>query len=489
MAEIRPAIWIRNIALGGVILAFVVFFGMPSQTPGPNAVAHVGGENISRDVFEFFRQQNENQSRPFLPKNLEANQIRDLLDRQTLDGLVRRYVLAQEAAALGLRVTDAEVREEILADESFRLNGRFDRDSLERFANQLGSMRDYTEEVRRDLMLRKLQRVVASPQRVPESEARRRATQELTQLRLRYARASAERMAEEAELGPDEVRAFADAEPERVETLYRRRLHEFQAPEQVHARHVLFTGDDAAERARATRARIEAGEDFAELARELSQDLATREEGGDLGFFPRGRVLPALEQAAFALEAGQVSDLVETDRGVHLVRIDERRAASERSLEEVRFELARELLAADSARDQARQAAAQFLDAMRAGTPFDEAAATFPVEIELTPLFAGRDPLPGELARIPGVRAALFGLELGAPVERVFEAGDDFFVVWVAEREEADPADVESHALRIRERLEGDARGRVLAQWYRQRMQELQRSGDLEFYPLYPTTG
>ncbi len=96
-----------------------------------------------------------------------------------------------------------------------------------------------------------------------------------------------------------------------------------EATEQVHARHIVV-GTQV--EARQVLARLQEGADFVALARELSLDVATRENGGDLGWFPRGLVAPELEQAAFALQPGQVSDVVPLGEGFHVVQVVEREA-------------------------------------------------------------------------------------------------------------------------------------------------------------------
>ena len=169
-------------------------------------------------------------------------------------------------------------------------------------------------------------------------------------------------------------------------------------PEQIHVGHILLTGPDAATEAAAAHDRLAAGEDLATLARELSQDEATRDQGGDLGFFPRGRMLAPFEEAAFALEPGALSAPVETERGVHLIRLEERRAGVDKKLEDVAEELARELLRDERARSTARAAAEQsVVCAQRQGARFFECL--------------------GELERARALRA-----ERGASASREIEA-------------------------------------------------------------------
>jgi peptidyl-prolyl cis-trans isomerase C len=131
---------------------------------------------------------------------------------------------------------------------------------------------------------------------------------------------------------------------------YRVYRDKFVTPEAVRASHILLRVDakggegrnreQAMTLARELLGRLRAGEDFARLAREYSQDPGSARKGGDLGFFERGRMVKPFDQAAFALkQPGDLSDIVETQFGLHIIRLTERRPAGQRSFDEVRDEL------------------------------------------------------------------------------------------------------------------------------------------------------
>lgn len=161
-------------------------------------------------------------------------------------------------------------------------------------------------------------------------------------LQHRIARANAQMVAEALR---DHVLASI---PERdftalAEEAYRANPDAYRVPEQVHARHILrktAPGVDAAPiraQLEAIAARIDGGEDFAALAKEFSEDKGSAENGGDLGFFGRGRMAAPFEEAAFALkEPGQLSPVTETRFGLHLIQLVERKPASLRPFAEVK---------------------------------------------------------------------------------------------------------------------------------------------------------
>ncbi len=475
-----------GIVVGLIALAFVLVFGQPSAGPGRVAVAEVNGEVVRVDAYEFFRAQIENLQRPLQPPGGSDRAFSEQLDRLALETMLRRYILAQDARALGLRVSDEEVRREICEQPVLQTDGRCDPELFRRFLTRVGfdTERSYTQELRRDLLVRKLTRLLTSPVRISDQAVLDGLRRAQVELRLHYAISRGDAFAAELTVPPEDAAAFAEAQPDRIAAAYEARRDEFQQPESIRARHMLFTGDDALERAQEARRRLEAGEDFVALATRLSEDEATAELGGDLGFFPRGRMLEAFEEAAFAAQPRTVVGPVGTERGQHLIRVEERRPGIDRSVAEVGPELAAELLRQDLARAAARGAAERMTALLAAGKAFAEAALEAGLEAEVTPFFRPSEPLVPGIGQVPGLVEAALALTPESPHSRwVFGSQDAFYAVSLAERREPDEQALAAELEPARERLLAVARNRVVESWYRRRREEIEQAGGLTRFP------
>ena len=155
-----------------------------------------------------------------------------------------------------------------------------------------------------------------------------------------------------------------EPEPEAAEAMaraaYKAKPERFKSEEQVRARHILVAGTDAESKAKAEKilADIKAGGDFASLAKEHSADKSNADKGGDLGFFARGKMVPEFETAAFTLaKAGDLSGVVETKFGFHIIQLQEKKSAGVRPYDEVKADLVKEIVA--SVKQDARVAYAQ----------------------------------------------------------------------------------------------------------------------------------
>jgi peptidyl-prolyl cis-trans isomerase D len=183
-----------------------------------------------------------------------------------------------------------------------------------------------------------------------------------------------------------------------VERFYQDNQDQYVQTEKVHARHILIRVPQDADEATtdAARKKIEkvleeakASDDFAGLAQKHSED-STAAKGGDLGFFEKGQMVEPFEQAAFALEPGEISPVIRTTFGFHIIKMEERQEAKEKGLDEVRDEILRELKF-DQAMRMVRKKSMRLYAGIRKGKDFREAIDESKLSIRETGFFSRKD--------------------------------------------------------------------------------------------------
>ena len=254
---------------------------------------------------------------------------------------------------------------------------------------------------------------------------------------------------------------------------------EFRIEKGVRARHILFKLAEGAaadeekkirERAEFVLGKAKGGADFAALAKEFSQD-SSGPAGGELGWFSAGQMVPEFEQAAFALGKGQVSDLVRTQFGFHIIKVEDVREAGSPPFEQVRAQVAASAAAA-ALRAAVAERVAAVNDALADGE-FDAVVARFGLQVQTTGLVPREGPLPGAASR-PGTADSLFGLAEGE-VSEFARDGEDYWVYkLLAKRPSAVPSFEEARAAVERDLLAEDARQRALGE-ARLSLEELRR--------------
>lgn len=384
---------IAQIILGILIIPFA-FFGMDayfSDSATGNEVAKVGGTAIS--AYDFDQAVREQQDR--LRANAGGQVDRALLDspelrRAVLDNLINQRVLALYAAENRLVVTPQQLQETIAGVPAFQEDGRF---SLQRYENLVRAqgMSPATFEARlaQDVRIQQIVAAVGDAGFVPEASARRFLDAQLESRRIREFRLAAARLGAEAAVSDAQVAAYYEANPARFErparlqaeylvfdraaierkvevaddaviAFYEGNPQRFGVPEERQARHILLTLADGAEQAEVDKVMAEAKaivdtlrQDparFAELAREKSQDPGSASRGGDLGFFGRGMMVGAFEDAVFSLEKGKISDPVRSEFGVHIIEVTDIKPSSIKPLADVRDEIVAELRGQEAGR-------------------------------------------------------------------------------------------------------------------------------------------
>ncbi len=259
----------------------------------PEVIARVNGEAINKGEFETAIKNVEGRAGGPVP----ADQ-RDRVYRGVLDQLIGYRLLMQETKSRNIEVPETEIDARIA-----QIKQQFP--SEDEFKKQLAQRKMTVEQLRND---------AKSDMRV-------------------------------AKMLEAEVNTKVAVQPDDVNTFYQQNPDKFQQPERVRASHILIRTEENADakakdaaKAKATDLlkQVKAGKDFAELAKQHSQDPGSAVQGGDLGFFQQGQMVGAFERAAFALKPGEVSDIVETPFGFHIIKMAEKQAARTVPIEEVK---------------------------------------------------------------------------------------------------------------------------------------------------------
>ena len=284
-----------------LLLSLILASGAYAQGIHPGDAVRVNDETISYQRFNGFYVEYRNSKGVAVGARGDQLELLMQLRREAMDLMIEQALVGQAAERARIKVDAAEVDQNI--DE---VRSIFDDD-----AGFIMKLQDegFTEESFR----RHIERMIA-----------------------------AKRYLDGIRLETSDVR---DAELKRY---YHDNEHRLTLPEQVRVRHILLTWkplgtqDDRAairKQMQPILERARSGEAFAALAEEFSDDSATKNNGGDTGFFRRGEMVPAFEEVAFALQPGEISDPVETPFGVHVIRLEERHESRLLPLDEVREQL------------------------------------------------------------------------------------------------------------------------------------------------------
>ena len=357
-----------------IAFVFVDFGGAQLGDRNRQAAATVGDQQVTLVEYQHQFQRLEDQYRQVFGERYTSDVAKQLgLPLEALEQLVSTKILLQEAQRIGLAVSDAEVRQEILDIPAFKdESGQFiGTDPYREYLSYQGYTTAQFEDLIRDqLLVRKLTDVLSQTLVVSDAAVEKSYRDEHEKAKIRYVLLPTGRFQGKVTLTPAEIasafelhkeeyrlpvqrvvqyllvdqaslRAKLEVASADIERYYREHAAEFKEEEQVRARHILVAVNDqqtdgqAQQKIATARERLAKGEDFGKLAGELSDDPGSKTRGGELGFFGRGRMLKEFEDAAFAAPAGEVVGPVKTSFGYHLLQVEERRAAGGRPRAEV----------------------------------------------------------------------------------------------------------------------------------------------------------
>jgi peptidyl-prolyl cis-trans isomerase D len=429
--------------------------------PGKGIVAKVDGNDISADDVRITARQMLQQQMP-QGSNANMGMLLPFFSQRAAEQLITRQALISQANRMGLSVGPNEVKEELQHGRyaaTFFPGGNFIgeqeyQDMLQR-ANLTPTK--FEESVANDLLLTKLQALISGTASVSENEIHDQFVKQNTKVKFDYAVLKQDDIKKGLHPTDSELKAFyqshvstyANSIPEKrkiryavvdtnkieagiqvtqddLSTYYRDHRDAYRVPEQAKVSHILIKtplpGPDskvdekgaaeAQRRAEDLLKQLKSGAKFEDLAKKYSEDPGSAKEGGSLGWIGRGQTVPEFEKTAFSLPKGQISDLVKSSYGFHIIRVDDRQDAHVKSLDEVKSEIEPALKHQKAQQIAQKQAETLLKDAK--ATTLDAAAAKQNIPVITSDFFARRDMLPG-LGPSPQFMEAVFAAQEKAP--------------------------------------------------------------------------
>jgi peptidyl-prolyl cis-trans isomerase D len=484
-----------------VILAFVILYvpaltdrgqGTPAET-----LVDVGGLKVSLGEYQrAYNRQKQYYSQMYQGR-LDENMIRQLgLEGQVLDTLVSERLVALEAKRLGIAVPDEAVARAIATSPDFQDAGKFiGKDEIRRRLELAGMSEDDLElSLRQRIERESLEALIGAGVQVSDAEVEREFRKRTEQLRLEYVQVDSARYKAAVSPTDDEVKARFESKrdsykiPEKrvlsyvlldrptlqpqvavtdreLEVFYNDRREDYRQQEEACAGHILVKvkqGDaaeghtDADAKALAQKAldQLKAGADFATLAKKVSEDTGSAAQGGDLGCFQPGRMVPEFDDAVFALEPGGTSELVKTQFGYHVIRLVSKKDATVQPFAEVKERIRASLLDRKVV-ELGEQKSQALADALAHKKTLEEAAKAQGLTVQKSAPFA-RGELPPGLAS-PTVVARAFQLKQGEPEKEGFSVAQGAVFIALAEVQPARGPELQDVKERVRGELVDEA--------------------------------
>jgi peptidyl-prolyl cis-trans isomerase D len=423
-------------------------------TPGKGIVAKVNGEDITADeVRQTARQMLQQQ----MPQGSAANMsmLLPFFTQRAAEQLITRQALITEAGRMGLRTSPEEIKNELQHGRyaaTFFPGGTFIgqteyEDMLQR-ANLTAAK--FEEAVGNDILLTKLQALISGSANISDAEIHEQFVKQNTKVKFEYAVLKQDDIKKGLHPTNEELKAYYDSHkasyansipekrqvkyavidvnklesgvqvtPDDLRKYYDEHRDQYRVPEQVKVSHILIKtplpGPDgkvdekgaaeAQRRAEDLLKQVKSGANFEDLAKKYSEDPGSAKQGGSLGWIGRGQTVPEFEKTAFSLPKGQISDLIKSSYGFHIIRVDDKQDAHMKSMDDVKSEI-EPILKHQKALQAAQKKADDLLAQARKQT-LDAAAAAQGVPVITSDFFSRKDMLPG-LGPAPQFMDAVF---------------------------------------------------------------------------------
>lgn len=409
--------WIAKTIIGVIVvlLALTGFDAIFNTVGNDNSAAEVNGEKISRYDLDQAVNMQRRQLAQQLGGDFDASLLDDKLLRDAaLSSLIERTLLLQGAQQNGFDFSTQALDQLILQTPEFQVDGVFNAARFDQVIQQMGYSRlQFRDLLKQEMLIGQLRAGISGTGFVTEQQVDNFArlemqTRDFSSLVVsadssavtptddevrKFYKENAERfrspeqvVLEYVELNKEAFFDQVEVSDEALQELYQKQIANLS--EQRRAAHILIEGNDP--KAKSTlediSKRLQAGEDFAALAKEFSQDPGSASEGGDLGFAGRDVYDPAFEEALYALQEGQVSEPVQTEFGWHLIKLLGVQSPEIPSFDSMKPELVRELKA-QQVEQRFVEASKQLEDSAFEASDLAQPAQELGLTVQTTPAF------------------------------------------------------------------------------------------------------
>ena len=461
--------WLIKVACFAIVIVFIFWGGYSYTEKKASRVAVVNGSYIGLREYQSTYSNLVEQMRRQFGRQFSSELVETLnLKGQALDRLINRRLILTEAGMLEFDVSREELQNAIVSYPAFQTNGQFDSLRYQQIlrSNKL-TPQDFEANQREDLLINKVEQFITRGTKVLETEMLSFFHHTRDRVNLAYVQIDPQDFKNQVKVDEEAVRDYFDKHRENyrladkrnilyvrfvpqdylaevevtdqeIEEFYQLHQDDYREPKKVHARHILFRISENAktaeiqeilDRAKKVLDLARKGDNFADLARKYSDD-STASKGGDLGYFKSGDMVKPFADSAFSLKKGEISDLVRTRFGVHIIKVEDIKEESVKPLAAVK-ETVRQSLKEERSREIALQRADSFIDLSRALDDLQKAAAEAGLEVKESGLFAAEEPVP-QLGRHPEINEIIFALR-PKEISPAFSIGDDQLVAQLVE--------------------------------------------------------
>lgn len=483
----------------GVIILVFIFWGVGPSDKGrgtKTSVAVVNGDPVSAHDYEGLYRRQVDYYRQVMGSAFSDDMAKKLdLKHAALNILIDKALAVGEAKSQGIRADDKEVQEVIAGMKAFQKENVFDKDVYFQVlkANRYKPA-DFEKAVAGDLVASKMEKRLFAELSVSDEEIRTFYLRENRRINLKYVSIEPSRFAQTVKVTDDEAReylkkkaslfvvpvsvkafyvyaSFGELEkrvkstPAEVSDYYEKNKQRFIKPAIVKASHILIRPDleakdkEAAKKAARDKAmevlsRVRNGERFVDVAKKYSQDPGSAKAGGDLGWFPRGEMVKPFEETAFSLKKGEMSGLVESDFGFHIILVTDKKDETTMPVKEAEPFIKRMLSKQKSwsvARDAVISLQKPFFDATDVEGLKKAASNEKGISHGVTGYFSHGDKTV-ELAKDPKVMEAVLTLKTGQ-VSPPVETDGGVYMIKLLDRREAHAPEYKDAAKRVKDAL------------------------------------